>query len=231
MKYFFVCLFLMQQSAGAEIFTAGNYLAELKKVEAGKSRRSMEALYNKALELCDELSESLDSVDKVIIARSTAALRGIEIWNDGGYGAGLKYDFFLELAAGKGKKADKEFFSILMGEQRAGGLNVYTKSLSDLGVCNTIGSGAFVKFYGKWIAFRKKYPKNYAYAAQENAQNIEDALSGAVCVCGGREQALEELEMFMSKFPKTSARVDMADRAVLFHDNLPGVTFNCTASP
>ena len=226
-KYLLLCLFLFPLSAGAEIFAANGYLLELQRVENSKRPRSLELLYSKGQDLCDELSESLDSMDARELARSTATLHGVNIWTSEPSGAALNMEFFLSLAAKKGKKADHEFFSILKDERMAGSGDVYTAPFNDFSGCVTMGSGVFVKFYGRWAAYQAKYPKNYPDAVQEAMQNIEDVLRRATCVCGNREKALEELNDFMRTFPDTPVMDDLADRSVQFRKSGSSVKFEC----
>ena len=230
MKYALLFLFVFPLGAGAEVFAASGYLLELQRVENSKKPRSMELLYGKGVDLCDELAESLDSMKARELSRSTAALRGIDIWTSEPSGAALNMEFFLSLAAKKGKKADREFFSILKDERMAGAGDVYTSPFNDFTGCVTLGSGAFVKFYGRWSAFQEKYPKNYPDAAQEALQNIEDVLRRATCVCGNREKALEELNGFMHTFPETTVMDDLAERSVQFRKSDSGIRFECKRS-
>ena len=229
MKYTLLFLFVFPLSAGAEIFAANGYLLELQRVELSKKPRSLELLYSKGQELCDELAESLDSMDARELSRSTAALRGIDIWTSEPSGAALNVEFFLSLAVKKGKKADRDFFSILKDERTAGGGDVYTALFNDFAGCVTLGSGVFVKFYERWGAFQEKYPKNYPDAAQEARQNIEDVLRRATCVCGTRGKALKELNTFMHTFPGTPVMDDLAERSVQFRKNASGIRFECKA--
>ena len=227
MKYALLLLFVFPLSAGAEVFAANGYLLELQRVENSKKPRSMELLYAKGQDVCDELAESLDSMDAREVSRSSAALRGIDIWTSEPSGAALNMEFFLSLAARKGKKADREFFSILKDERMAGSGDVYTSPFNDFAGCVTLGSGVFVKFYGRWTAFQEKYSKNYPDAVQEALQNIEDVLRRAACVCGNREKALEELNDFMHAFPDTTVMDDLAERSVQFRKNDSGIRFEC----
>ena len=227
MKYALLLPFLLPLSAGAEIFAAGGYLLELQRVENARKSRSMELLYSRGQELCDELAESLDSMNARELDRSSAALRGIDIWTSEPSGAALNVEFFLSLAARKGKKADREFFSILKDERPAGSGDVYTSAFDSFTGCITLGSGAFVKFYGRWTAFQEKYPNNYPDAAQEALQNIEDVLRRATCVCGGRDKALKELNDFMHTFPETTVMDDLAERSVQFRKSNSGIRFEC----
>ncbi len=227
MKYTLLFLFLFPLSAWAEIFASDGYLLELRRVERSGKPCSMELLYAKGQDLCDELAESLDSMNAREVSRSTAALRGIFVWTSEPPGAALNMEFFLSLAARKGKKADREFFSILRDERRAGGGDVYTAPLNDFTGCATLGSGAFVKFYRRWAAFQEKYPENYPDAVQEALQNIEDVLRRATCVCGNRKKALEELNGFMQAFPETTVMDDLAERSVQFEKTDSGIRFEC----
>lgn len=216
-------------SAGAEIFSARGYRSELAKVENSGSRRSMETLYARGQELCDELAESLDGMDERELARSTAALKGVEISTSEPSGVWLNPVFLQALAGRKGKKADRDFFSILAREKAADGWDIYTRPLTAFSGCVSLGSGAFVELYGRWAVFRAKYPRNYFDAAQEAMENIEDILRRASCVCGNREKALAELKIFIKTFPETPALEDLAERAARFRKKAPGVNFDCKA--
>lgn len=227
MKYALLFLLTFPLSAGAEVFSAGPYSLELRRVENSGKPRSMELLYAKGQELCDELAESLDSMDARELGRSTSALRGIDIWTSEPSGAALNMEFFLSLAARKGKKADREFFSILKDERAAGGGDVYTSPFNEFTGCVTLGSGVFVDFYGRWTAFQEKYPQNYPDAALEAMQNIEDVLRRAACICGSREKALAEVNAFMRAFPGTPVMDDLADRSARFGTSGSGIRFEC----
>jgi len=231
MKYILLLLFMMfPLSAGAEIFAASEYLSELQKVEKSKRPLSMENLYARGQEVCDELADSLDGMDEREIIRSSNTLRGVNIWTSEPSGAGVNAAFMLALARRNGKKADREFFSIIKDERRPRGGDVYTTPFTDLSGCSALGSGVFVKFYGRWAGFKAKYPESYSDAAQEAMQNIEDALRRASCICGGREKALEELKTFMESFPETPAMEDLAERSVQFRKSAGGITFDCKQS-
>ncbi|MBI4803353.1 MAG: hypothetical protein HY796_12610 [Elusimicrobia bacterium] len=230
MKIIFLFLLLIPFNAAGEIFTAHGYLLELKKVETAKKKRSLGPLYLRAQELCDELSESARDMDEKELQSAALRFKGIDIGSAEAPGAWIKPGFFLALAAKKGKKADLEFFALLGDEQPAGNWDIYTASHTDYSGCDTLGSGVFVKFYGRWRAFNEKYPENYADAAEEALQKLEDILKQTVCVCAGEREALRELQVFLETFPDTPAAEDLQERIDKIKKKTTNIKFECKPS-
>ncbi len=230
MKIILFLLLCVPLNASAEIFAAGNYLSELKKVETAKAKRSLEPLYLKAQELCDELSDGSANMKAEDYKSAAARFRGLELGSAEVPGAWIKPDFFHALAVKKGRKADIEFFAILRDENHSRSWDIYVTSHTAFLGCSRVGSGAFVKFYGRWTTFHTKYPENYSDAAEEALQKIEDALKQASCVCGDRDKALGELELFLKTYPEILGADELQDRIDRIKSGTTSIKFECKPS-
>lgn len=230
MKIIFILLLSLPHGAAAEIFAAKGFQLELKKIEAAKGKRSLEPLYLRAQELCDELSDGAPTMKAEDYQAAAARFKGLELGTVEVPGAWIRPDHFFELAQKKGRKADIEFFALLRAEKRSGGWDVYSSSHTAFLGCNTVGSGVFVKMYGRWKAFHEKRPENYSDAAEEAMQKIEDALKQTTCVCGDRDKALAEFESFLKAYPDILGADDLQDRIDKIKGKTTGIKFECKPS-
>lgn len=230
MRLIFILLLSMPPVAAAEIFAAKGYQLELKKIEAAKGKRSLEPFYLRAQELCDELSDGAPTMKAEDYENAEDRFKALELGSVGVPGAWIRPDFFLDLAKKKGRKADIDFFTILRNEEHSSSWSVYSSSSTAFLGCDTVGSGAYVKFYGRWAAYQKKYPERYADAVQEALQKIEDALKQTSCVCGSEEKALAELKLFLKTYPDVLGADELQDRISKIKSKTSDIKFECKPS-
>jgi hypothetical protein len=138
-------------------------------------------------------------------------------------------DFFTKLAAARGDRADRAFFSALRATYPASVWPVYVAQQTDYSGCTRFGSMSLVEIYRTWVGFQHRFPGRYAAGAAKEIDAVIEHLTTSTCACGDLTSVENELRRFRRTFPTSSARARVDERLEAVRARRSDIRASCVA--
>ena len=196
----------------------------------------VESLFTLAVEAANELSipskpqaaSPVEAMDDSAADRARQMLPGISIIrSDEGNGAAPIDSFFLQLAHRRGTSADIAFFRLRAATADVQGAPIWVSMVTDYSGCTRFGSGDLVRAWKGWTEYKKGHPARYASTVGETLESIENELLRGDCVCGGKEDLVRELQLFIDGFPNDTLVTQVRTRMEAVRRGAVGIRYNC----
>jgi hypothetical protein len=164
---------------------------------------SLEKAFEEGLSAAEALEHGqLDRLDEPTFQKVKRLMIGFWVNRMEVISADPDPSIFVQLAHEKGTKVDQSFFEVLMKTypDPKSWAPVYIEPKTDWGGCTVFEGKTLSGTYGWWTSFQKAYPSSYRVAVQKELTLIQSALESE-CVCGGEDEYLKELQIFVKTYP------------------------------
>jgi len=205
-----------------------SFSAEIAQYESQPGRQPLEPLFQKGESIASALESVIDifKEDYYLFAKNN--MRGYLINRDKAVYALPDINFFKNLAAKRGEKADIAFFELLGQTRRDNVWPVYVEPSEEMTGCIRYGPGTMVELYEKWMRFKSQYPTVYVKQRDDNLRSIGLDLATSVCACGSVDDVLKEFRLFIAKFPNSAITPQLKKRINDMQQKTDPMRFNCT---
>jgi hypothetical protein len=244
---------LAQNAPSKFFFAFAAYEREVQLYEDGKSKLTLEELYDRAnaiwplwsKDIADVLSANTSQAGVLDTRRFDLQIKPyddlVEKKSERFVFRYQEQEFALpvlpiygKFAQQRGNLADKAFFTLMQGLY--GRIKVwrsYENPVTDYSSCINFGTNELSKQHGVWNDYKSKYPHFYRHDVEEGISHIEDALAAGTCVCGDQQSFQSELKFFIKTYPQSKLTPLLAHRlASPKHAPPKGLTspmrFNCS---
>jgi hypothetical protein len=195
---------------------------------------AVESLFTLALAAAKELTlppdpnehglSPVEAMDDSAAEHAQRILPGlIIIRSDEGNGAAPNDSFFLQLAHRRGTPSDTAFFHL----RNTYGTYSWTQMVTDYSGCTRFGSGDLVRAWKGWSGYRRRYPTHYSLTVRETLEEIESELLQGDCVCGGKEDLVRELQLFVDGLPRDTLVSRVRSRMEAVRRGDVRIRYNC----
>jgi hypothetical protein len=138
-------------------------------------------------------------------------------------------DYFTQLAAARGDRADRAFFSAFKATYPESVWPVYVEQQTDYGGCTRFGSMTLVETYRTWFDFQRRFRGRYAAGAQKETDVVIERLTTSTCACGDLASVERELQRFRRRFPTSPARAKIDQRLQALRARRSDMRTSCVA--
>lgn len=214
---------------------AERYRAALRAAQAGVGGGALESAFDaltafgQAMLRPRDGTSALESLAEPAFARLQRSLPGVQLRRVEAVVVAPDPAFFARLADRHGDAADRAFFAALRATRPEGVWPVYVEQQTDVSGCTRFGSMTLVGTHARWARFQAAYPGRYPKAAQAEAADVLDQLTGSTCACGGLDGVQAELQRFMQRTPPSGARDAVRQRLDAVRDGSAGVRAFCVS--
>lgn len=202
-------------SFAAEIPEVSDYLKDLQLYESGKSKVSLETVYEKGLKAAKVLETKIESMDEKTFGKFQKDAKGLILNREESISVSPEVNFFLSLAKKSSSKADLAFFENLKSTYSQGmAIQDYYQLVTDVTACVDFEGSALVDSYGKWNSYRIQYPDLYKKSVTTEIESAEKAIMSD-CVCGPKESYLSKLETIKKQFPSLVNKLKIQEKKTI----------------
>ena len=138
-------------------------------------------------------------------------------------------DYFTRLAAARGDRADRAFFSALKATYPGGVWPVYVDQQTDYSGCTRFGSMTLVGTYRRWLDFQREFPALYAASTSTEVDAVLEQLVTSTCACSDLASADNEFQRFLQAFPASPARGSIEQRLNALRARRSDIRASCVA--
>ena len=138
-------------------------------------------------------------------------------------------DYFTKLAAARGDRADRAFFSAFKATYPESVWPLYVEQQTDNGGCTRFGSMTLVETYRTWFEFQRTFRGRYVAGAQKEIDAVIERLTTSTCACGDLASVESELEQFRQMLPTSPARARIDQRLEALRARRSDIRTSCVA--
>ena len=137
-------------------------------------------------------------------------------------------DFFVDLAARVGDKADQRFASTLAATYRNAKWPIYVEPQTDYSGCTVFGEGRLLETYLNWLDMARDFPGRYASAVTRERGRVQDAIATSTCACGDAASVVRELERIAAALnPADPMLPTVRERLAALDEGGSNIRFGC----
>ncbi len=206
-----------------------NYASELKAVLSSSGRTSLQALFELALKASPGVEAVLPEMTDGEFKSVPQKMRGFIVRRDDTPVARPSSAYFAALARRKGTATDRVFFEIYARSEPDSSpiLPAYIRQQSAESGCTMYDGKLMTELYRGWLAFRTKYPDDYANEAEGEIDSLDAELLSGICACGSAEQTAAGLQTFVDALPDLPMTPKLKDRIAQIRSGHSSFRFNC----
>ncbi len=215
---------------------AQEYVDRLASLSPDRGPAAVESLFVLATRAADALTlpdesggtNTVEVMDDSVAALAARLLPGISILRSSERNGAVPDDsFFLDLSRRRGTRSDVEFFRVRVEAVDDAGWPAWVEQTWDYGGCTRFGSGRIVEEWAAWRSYANRFPGHYAAALAEAVESLQREFLEGDCVCGGREDLLRELRLFVQRFPDDELLPAVRARIAQVESGTAPVRENC----
>jgi hypothetical protein len=209
------------------------YRSAIRAAESGRSSRGIEAAFSALVSMREALmqvrngKDVLESLPDEEFQRLGHELPGAIVNREEVVFVEPDPGYFAKLAASRGDRADRAFFSALKATYPESVWPVYVDQQTDYSGCTRFGS--LVETYRAWFDFQRKFPGRYAAGAKKETDVVIEHLTTSTCACGDLASVENELQRFLRTFPTSSARAKVGQRLQALRARRSDIRPGCVA--
>jgi hypothetical protein len=194
------------------------YRAAIRSAASGRPSRGIEAAFSALVSMREALmqvrngQDVLESLPDEEFQRLGHELPGAIVNREEVVFVEPDPGYFAKLAASRGDRADRAFFSALKTTYPKSVWPVYVEQQTDYSGCTRFGSMTLVETYRAWFDFQRKFPGRYALGATKETDAVSEHLTISTCACGDLASVERELQRFLRRFPTSSVRAKVDQR-------------------
>ena len=208
----------LAQLSTADQLAVDAYRSAIRAAQSGRSSRRIETAFVALVSTRDVLMQVrngqsvLEALPDEDFQRLRRELVGAVVNRDEVVFVKPDPDYFIRLAAARGDRADRAFFSALKATYPGGVWPVYVDQQTDYSGCTRFGSMTLVGSYRRWLDFQREFPGRYAASASKEIDAVSEHLVTSTCACGDLASADSEFQGFLQAFPASPARASIEQR-------------------
>lgn len=212
-----------------------SYRSAITSAESGRSSRAIETAFSALVSMREALMQVrrgqnvLESLPDEEFQRLRRDLPGAILNRDEVVFVEPDPDYFTKLAAARGDRADRAFFSAFKATYPESVWPLYVEQQTDYGGCTRFGSMTLVETYRTWFDFQRTFRGRYAAGAQKETDAVIERLTTSTCACGDLASVERELQRFRRRFPTSPARARIDQRLQAVRARRSDIRTSCVA--
>ena len=139
-------------------------------------------------------------------------------------------EFFSDLAARVGDRADQRFAAALVATHPESHWPAYVEPQTDYSGCTAFGEGRLLHIYLAWSAMERDFPGRYESAVSRHRDAVEEKITRSTCACGDAASVVEELESIAAALAPTDPILPaVRQRLAAIEQGRSNIRFGCVS--